>query len=227
MEYVVLLTILAVLFLGMLFFVDQFPTSGTQQFAIWLATLVIIFSSIIVCTMIIWDFFTRRKKDMKKVRRRREQLLLQFGELKKADLEKEYEKMFPSAFTKMNRVVDDTEYEADWEVFENRLLADSDWVIKVNPLLDDPNADLGDLVNYEGMAGSIGVVKFLPPFYNSDDSISDEGEAQTLNQIMDDLFGMTRLSKKLFLVKQKGKKVAGHIQDKLQKQEDENVEDIV
>lgn len=207
MEYIVLISILLVLILGLLFFVDQFPTPVFRQFAIWLATVIIILSTVIVCLMIVWDFFTRRRKDKAVVKARRKQLIEQFGEMKKKQLKREYRKLFPNAFNKMNKTVEQDDYEDDkgWIVSNNQLLEGIDWVIKSNPLLEDPNANNQN--DYEGLLGIDGVIRFIPPFYNSDESISEEGEHQTLNEIMDDLFGLQRIKNKIVSIGRKQKKV--------------------
>jgi hypothetical protein len=210
MEYVVLLSILIVLFLGLLFFVDQFPTAGTQQFCIWLATIVIILSTVIVVAMIIWDFFTRRKKDQILVHQRRQQLIERFGVLRKKELEKEYKKLFPSAFSTRSKQVEKDQDE-DWQddpewIFSTNLLLDGiDWTVKSNPLLEDPTANAEE--DYAGLIDVSDVVQFQLPFYASEPSMSEEGTSQTLNDIMDDLFGVTRLKKQLSKVKDAGQKI--------------------
>jgi hypothetical protein len=210
MEYVVLLSILLVLFLGLLFFVDQFPTPGAQQFAIWLATIVIILSTVVVVAMIVWDFFTRRKKDIQLVKKRRQDLIEKYGAMKKKDLEKEYRKLFPSAFSTRSKQVEqkddeDWQDDPDWNFAHNLLLDGIEWTVESNPLLEDPNSTGNE--DYEALMDVNNVVQFSLPFYNSDATMSEEGEHQTLNDIMDDLFGITRLRKKMAGIKGTGKKV--------------------
>ncbi len=209
MEYIVLLSILLVLFFGLLFFVDKFPTRGAQDFCIYLAFVIIIGSTVVVVVMIVWDFFTRRKKDQKLVKQRRKQLIEQFGELKEQELQKEYERLFPSTFSTRSMIVEQDEEDwaddAEWNVTNNELIVGMNWTIKLNPLVEDSNISLED--DYEAMIGLDKVVQFNPPFYNSDSEMSDEGDKQTLNDITEELFGITRIQRKMFSVRKKVVKV--------------------
>jgi hypothetical protein len=69
MDYFVIIVTMSTLFFGFLFFVDRFP-EGTKGLAEWLAFIVIIGSTVIVVSMILWDANTRRKNDKKKLRNR-------------------------------------------------------------------------------------------------------------------------------------------------------------
>jgi preprotein translocase subunit SecG len=203
MEYVVLVATNVVLLLGLLFFVDSFPTEGWKQFAIWLATIVIILSVVFVVIMIVFDIVTRRLKDKRLVKQRKEELVKQFGEMKKEQLEKEYKKMFPSAFSTKTREVDemdeDWQEDPEWQVDYNGLLEGVEWRVIPNPLVEDSNNS--EEIDYQAIGGST-VVDFSLPFYNDDESMSDEGKHETINDIMDDLFGVERIRKKVLLLKQ-------------------------
>jgi hypothetical protein len=67
MDYFVIIVTMTTLFFGLLFFVDRFP-EGTKGIAEYVAFLVIIGSTIIVVSMILWDANTRRKNDKKKLK---------------------------------------------------------------------------------------------------------------------------------------------------------------
>jgi divalent metal cation (Fe/Co/Zn/Cd) transporter len=60
MDYFVIIVTMATLFFGLLFYVDRFP-DGTKAPLEYLAFTVIIGSTLIVVSMILWDANTRRK----------------------------------------------------------------------------------------------------------------------------------------------------------------------
>jgi hypothetical protein len=67
MDYFVIIVTMTTLFFGLLFFVDRFP-EGTKSPLEYLAFAVIIGSTLIVVSMILWDANTRRKNDKKKLK---------------------------------------------------------------------------------------------------------------------------------------------------------------
>jgi hypothetical protein len=60
MDYFVIIVTMTTLFFGLLFFVDRFPP-GTKDPLEYLAFFVIIGSTLVVVSMILWDANTRRK----------------------------------------------------------------------------------------------------------------------------------------------------------------------
>jgi hypothetical protein len=181
MEYVVLISTFLTLFFGLLFFVDRFPTDGTKQFAVWLATVIMLASTVGILLMIVWDFFTRRKKEKKLVRARKAELVKKLGEMRKNELAQEYKKMFPGVMSNRKYYGDSVE-----------------WISYANPLVEDPELYQAEDHYLEK------TVNFEPPFYNSDDDIaSDEAIDATLSEITDNLFGRQRIKKKFRLLKAK------------------------
>jgi hypothetical protein len=69
MDYFVILVTITTLFFGFLFFVDNFPP-GTKAPAEYLSFGIIIISTVIVISMILWDANTRRKNDKKKEKKK-------------------------------------------------------------------------------------------------------------------------------------------------------------
>jgi hypothetical protein len=61
MDYFIIIVTMMTLFFGLLFFVDDFP-AGTKEPAEYLAFLIMIFSTVVVMIMILWDANTRRVK---------------------------------------------------------------------------------------------------------------------------------------------------------------------
>jgi cytochrome c-type biogenesis protein CcmH/NrfF len=217
MEYLVLISTCLVLFLGLLFFVDVFPTSGFETFCIWLVTIIIVLSAVLVIFMIFWDFLTRRKKEKKKVKQQKQQIQERLGDIPKSKLKKEFNKMFPSVFKTQMLPVDPINelYKEDlknWKITENELCDDKLHVF-CNPLLDVTKAAI-EPEYYEGLGVTINIA-FLLPFYDDDEEF-EEGDELTLNQITEDLFGVGRLTRKGYLVKRKLRRLFG----KAKKQDD-------
>jgi hypothetical protein len=203
MEYVVLVATNIVLLLGLLFYVDTFPTDAAKQFCIWLATIIIVASVVFVVLMMVFDVITRRLKDRKLVMERRKELVRRFGEMKKEELEKEYKKMFPSKFDTKTKQIDeldeDWQDDPEWAINYNNLLEGVEWKVITNPLVEDASEN-NEEIDYEALGVST-VVDFALPFYDDDESMSDEGKHETIRDITDDLFGITRIRKKIKQVK--------------------------
>jgi hypothetical protein len=66
MDYFIIIITMMTLFFGLLFFVDDFPT-GTKEPAEYLAFFIMIFSTIVVVIMILWDANTRRVRSNEKL----------------------------------------------------------------------------------------------------------------------------------------------------------------
>ena len=140
---------------------------------------------------------------------RRQQLIEKFGALKKKDLQKEYKKMFPSAFsTKSKQVEEDAEGDwqddPDWVSYTSPLLDGLEWTVKPNPLLEDPTANADD--DYQGLVNMTSEIQFILPFYNSDESMSPDAENETLNDILDDLFSVSRIKKRILSLRNQSKR---------------------
>jgi len=118
-EYVTLLTTLIVLFFGLLFFVEAWPSKELELAGTWIATIIIVSSIVFVFAMIFWDVHTRRKQDKKKSRRRKQKLVEQFGE----EQAKKMEKQLKSLFAKTNKTIiedlDEGNEDDKWVVMEN------------------------------------------------------------------------------------------------------------
>jgi hypothetical protein len=74
--------------------------------------------------MVLIDLWTRRQKDQKKIREYRKRMEEEFGKNAAASLKKQYKSLFPSALSKMNRVIVDEEDDPN-----------DPWTIEVNPLM--------------------------------------------------------------------------------------------
>jgi hypothetical protein len=66
MDYFIIIITMMTLFFGLLFFVDDFP-AGTKEPAEYLAFFIMIFSTIVVVIMILWDANTRRVRSNEKL----------------------------------------------------------------------------------------------------------------------------------------------------------------
>ena len=73
LEYLVLLSTLVVLFLGLLFFVDRFPEPWMKTFSEVLAVVVIVATTIVVILVILWDIQTRKRKERGNVKTKERQ----------------------------------------------------------------------------------------------------------------------------------------------------------
>jgi hypothetical protein len=67
-EYFVLLITMLVLFFGLLFFVDKFPSPGWKAASSWVSFLIIIVGTILVVTLILVDIFIRKRKDRQRAK---------------------------------------------------------------------------------------------------------------------------------------------------------------
>jgi hypothetical protein len=128
MEYIVLLSTLLVLFLGFLFFVQDWPAPWVSKFAEVITVTITVLCSTIVVFMILYDMWTRRRKDQKKQYILRKQLEESLGKTAEVDLKKQYKNLFPNALKNMNRIVIDAEDDPNdpWIIEENLLNSEND-----------------------------------------------------------------------------------------------------
>lgn len=81
-----MLVTLTVLFCGLLFFVNLFPSDGFRLFIQYFAIICMIGATVIVILMILWDANTRKKKEGKRRKREKKQIEAQIQELRQQGL---------------------------------------------------------------------------------------------------------------------------------------------
>jgi hypothetical protein len=204
-DYIVLMATLLILFHGLLFYINQFPTPWLARFAEVLANIIFYAASFIVIAMIIWDIRTRRIKENQLRKLRRKQLLEEYGAMKETELRALYRKHFPGMWTRMQQISREENNDDDpWVTTQNELAIvineekwiEEEWVVMPNPLVEDPEVEQ----EYENMNKE---VEFALPFYLSDDDFSDNDDKpmNSIKELTDDLFGATRIRKKVKLIK--------------------------
>jgi hypothetical protein len=152
--------------MGFLFFVNSFPADWLRSASVVITVGIIVACSVLIVLMVLIDLWTRRQKEQQKIREYRKRMEEEFGKNAAASLKKQYKSLFPSALSKMNRVIVDEEDDPNdpWTVEENPLMMGTEdptydieyvhdeedpWTIIENGLIDKPvdvNIDEGEWI---------------------------------------------------------------------------------